>query len=147
MAIVTTEWRYHSHAWHMGERFLVGYPIQGRWHRPALDVVSAYVDQKPEGDLSRKRAEEFGFPIYPTIAEALRCGGDKLAVDAVLIIGEHGNYPKSEYRSDEVPALRVLQAGDRRLPQGRPRGPRLQRQAPVVEVGMGQGDGRRSRGS
>ena len=27
MAIVTTEWRDRSHAWHMGERFLAGYPI------------------------------------------------------------------------------------------------------------------------
>jgi hypothetical protein len=34
--------------------------------------------------------------VYPTVAEALRCGGDKLAVDAVLIIGEHGNYPRNE---------------------------------------------------
>jgi hypothetical protein len=96
LAIVTTEWRFHSHAWHMGERFLVGYPIRGRWHRPPLQVVAAYVDQHPKGDLSRKRSEEFGFPLYPSVAEALRCGGDKLAVDAVLVIGEHGHYPKNE---------------------------------------------------
>ena len=142
MAVITTEWRYHSHAWHMAERFLVGYPINGRWHRPPFDVVSAYVDQNPDNDLSRKRSAEFGFPIFPTVAEALRCGGKELAVDAVLIIGEHGEYPKNEYRPDEIPALRVLQAGHRRLPQGRPRGPGLQRQAPVVEVGVGEGDGR-----
>jgi len=97
LAVVTTEWRYRSHAWHMAERFLVGYPRQGGWHRPPLDVVSAYVDQFPEGDLARGRSEEFKFPIYPSVAEALRCGGDRLAVDAVLIIGEHGRYPKSEY--------------------------------------------------
>ena len=97
LAVVTTEWRYHSHAWHMGERFLVGYPINGRWHRPPLDVVAAYVDQQPENDLSRSRSQEFGFPIYPTIAEALRCGGNELAVDAVLVIGEHGNYPRNDF--------------------------------------------------
>ena len=34
--------------------------------------------------------------MYPTIAEALRCGGDKLAVDAVLSVGEHGDYPRNE---------------------------------------------------
>ena len=34
--------------------------------------------------------------MYPTIAEALRCGGSKLAVDGVLIIGEHGDYPRNE---------------------------------------------------
>src|SRR3954469_18120463 len=84
LAIVTTEWRYRSHAWHMGERFLAGYPIQGAWHRPRLDVVSAYVDQTPKNDLSKQRAKESGFTIYPTIAEALRCCSDKLAVDAVL---------------------------------------------------------------
>src|SRR3954463_8542662 len=90
LAIITTEWRYLSHAWHMGERFLVGYPARGRWHKPALEVISAYVDQTPANDLSRKRAREFGFTIYPKVAEALRGGGGRLAVDAVLIIGEHG---------------------------------------------------------
>jgi hypothetical protein len=103
MAIVTTEWRYHSHAWHMGERFLVGYPLKGKWHKPDFEVVSVYVDQKPENDLSRKRAEEFGFTIYPTIAEALRYGGDRLAVDAVLIIGEHGKYPRNELGQTQYP--------------------------------------------
>jgi hypothetical protein len=93
LAVVTTVWRYGSHAWHMAERFLLGYPLRGAWHRPELEVVAAYVDQTPEGDLSRRRAEEFGFTIYPTIAEALRRGGDRLAVDAVLIVGEHGDYP------------------------------------------------------
>jgi hypothetical protein len=87
----------------MAERFLVGYPINGRWHRPAFDVVSAYVDQFPEKDLARKRSSEFGFKIYPSIAETLRCGSDKMAVDAVLIIGEHGDYPKSEFEQTKYP--------------------------------------------
>jgi hypothetical protein len=103
MAVITTEWRYHSHAWHMAERFLAGYPVDGHWHQPPFDVVSAYVDQYPDNDLSRQRSEEFGFQLYPSIAETLRCGGDKLAVDAVLIIGEHGNYPKSEYEQTKYP--------------------------------------------
>jgi hypothetical protein len=103
LAVVTTVWTYHSHAWHMAERFLHGYPIGGKWHHPEFEVVAAYVDQKPEGDLSRSRADEFGFRIYPTIAETLRCGGDKLAVDAVLIIGEHGDYPKNEFGQKEYP--------------------------------------------
>ncbi|MDA1013263.1 MAG: hypothetical protein O3A00_02290 [Planctomycetota bacterium] len=103
LAIVTTEWRFHSHAWHMGERFLVGYPIQGRWHQPPIDVVSVYVDQTPKNDLSRQRSKEFGFPIYPTIGEALRCGGNKLAVDAVLVIGEHGDYPRNDIGQKKYP--------------------------------------------
>lgn len=87
----------------MAERFLVGYPIRGQWHQPEFEVVAAYVDQFPENDLSRKRSAEFGFPIYPSVAEALRCGGEKLAVDAVLIIGEHGQYELSEYGQTKYP--------------------------------------------
>ncbi len=96
VAIITTVWTYLSHAQHMGDRFLVGYPRHGKWHKPPLQVVSLYVDQKPQGDLSAQRAAEHGFSIYPTIAEALRCGGDKLAVDGIVIIGEHGNYPRNK---------------------------------------------------
>ncbi len=96
LAIITTVWHYLSHAEHMGDRFLVGYPFNGRWHRPEMDVVALYVDQKSEGDQSAQRAREFGLKVYPTIAEALRQGGDSMAVDGVLIIGEHGDYPKNE---------------------------------------------------
>ena len=74
----------------------MGYPTEGRWHRSPLELVSTYMDQFPENDLSRARSREFGFPIYPTIAEALRCGGDKLDVDGVLLVGEHGKYPVNE---------------------------------------------------
>jgi hypothetical protein len=108
MAIVTTVWRYLSHAQHMGDRFLVGYPMNGRWHEPQLDVVSLYVDQTPKGDLSRQRAKEFGFKVYPSIAEALRVGGKKLAVDAVLVIGEHGDYPRNEIGQKKYPRHRLF---------------------------------------
>lgn len=103
LAVVTTEWRDRSHAWHMAERFIAGYPVRGRWHRPAVDVVSAYVDQFPANDLSRARAKEAGFTIHRTVAEALRCGTDRLAVDAVLVIGEHGNYPDNEFGQKKYP--------------------------------------------
>src|SRR5208337_3985111 len=96
LAIIATVYRYLSHAQHIGDRFLVGYPHGGTWRRPDMKVVSLYVDQKPPEDQSAERAREFGFQIYPTIAEALRCGSDRLAVDAVLIVGEHGDYPQNE---------------------------------------------------
>jgi len=96
IAVVTTVYRYLSHAQHLVDRFLVGYPRDGAWHRPDMKVVSLYVDQKPEGDQSAARAKEFGFDVYPTIAETLRCGGGRLAVDAVLVIGEHGEYSRNE---------------------------------------------------
>ena len=96
IAIVATVYRYLSHAQHIGDRFLVGYPKDGTWHKPDMQVVSLYVDQKPAGDQSADRAREFDFTVYPTIAETLRCGGSKLAVDAVLVIGEHGEYSRND---------------------------------------------------
>jgi hypothetical protein len=96
IAVIGSIYRYLSHVQHIADRFLVGYPLKGTWHRPDMKVVSLYVDQKPEGDQSAARAKEFGFTVYPTITEALRCGSDKLAVDAVLLIVEHGDYPRDE---------------------------------------------------
>ena len=95
IAAVVTEHRQRAHAQHFVDRFLWGYPWHGRHHRPPMDLVALYTDQVPEGDLSRARR----FPsmkIYPTIAEALTLGGEKLAVDGVLLIGEHGRYPRNE---------------------------------------------------
>ena len=108
MAIVTTTWWERSHAWHMGTRFLVGYPNQGQWHRPNIEVVSAYVDQVKDNDLSHRRAKEFGFTIYPTIAQALRNGKDQLDVDCVLLIGEHGDYERNEYGQKLYPRYRLF---------------------------------------
>jgi hypothetical protein len=96
IAVIGSIYRYLSHVQHIADRFLVGYPLRGTWHRPDMKIVSLYVDQKPTGDLSEQRAKEFDFKVYPTIAEALRCGGDKIAVDAVLLIAEHGEYPRNE---------------------------------------------------
>ena len=96
VAVVATVYRYLSHAQHIVDRFLIGYPLAGAWHKPNIKVVSLYVDQKPEGDQSSLRAKEFGFEVYPTIGETLRCGTARLSADAVLIIGEHGDYPVND---------------------------------------------------
>lgn len=96
IALIGTEMRLHSHAQHFIDRFLLGYPWNGRWQPPAVDLVSLYLDQFPDGDLARARAAQHHVPLYPTIAEALTLGTSKLAVDGVVIIGEHGNYPRNE---------------------------------------------------
>ena len=123
IAIIATIYRLQSHAQHMGDRFLVGYPYGGVWRKPNVKVVSLYVDQKPEGDLSGARAQEFGLTVYPSIAEALRCGGREMAVDAVLIIAEHGNYPRNEKGQILYPryeffeeCVRVFEADGRSVP-------------------------------
>jgi len=97
IAAVVTEYRKASHAQGIVDRFLDGYGWESRHYRPSVDIVSLYVDQKPEGDLSREREQRHpGLKIYPTIAEALTRGGGRLAVDGVLLIGEQGRYPVNE---------------------------------------------------
>ncbi len=97
LAAVVTEYRKFSHAQHIVDRFLFGYGWGGHHHKPDMDVVSLYVDQRPAGDLSRSRAAEFPkLRIAPTIADALTDGGRTLSVDGVLLIGEHGTYPRNE---------------------------------------------------
>jgi hypothetical protein len=96
VALIATEVRRHSHAQHFIDRFLEGFGWDGQWHHPRVQLVSLYVDQFPEGDLARDRSARFNVPIYPSVEEALNRGGSKLAVDGVVVIGEHGKYPKNE---------------------------------------------------
>ena len=97
IAALTTIYRQYSHAQHIVDRFLEGYSWEGRRHRPPMDVVSLYVEQVEENDLSRERANRYPqMKIYPTIADALTLGENKLAVDGVLLIAEHGKYPENE---------------------------------------------------
>ena len=97
IAAIVTEYRKYSHGQHIVDRFLEGYGWNSRHHHPPMDLVSLYVDQRPESDLSRDRAERFPqMKIYPTVADTLTLGGSDLAVDGVLLIGEHGSYPTNE---------------------------------------------------
>jgi hypothetical protein len=97
IAALTTIYHKYSHSQHIVDRFLEGYGWEGRHHRPPMDVVSLYVEQIGENDWSRERVKRHSqLKSYPTIAEALTLGGNKLAVDGVLLIGEHGDFPNNE---------------------------------------------------
>jgi hypothetical protein len=53
--------------------------------------------------------EKHKVPIYPTIRETLCRGGKKLAVDGVLLIGEHGEYPYNEKGQHLYPRRRFFE--------------------------------------
>jgi hypothetical protein len=94
LAVVSTVWHYLSHTYHIAGRFLDGYLKGDEYHFPEFGVASAYVEQvKPGQDLSRELAKEHGFRLSETITDALTLGTGKLAVDGVLLIAEHGDYP------------------------------------------------------
>jgi hypothetical protein len=110
LAAIVTVYRKYSHAQHIVDRFLEGYGWNGTHHHPPMELVSLYVDQTPADDLSRERAQRFpGMKIYPTIAEALTLGGNRLAVDGVVIVGEHGDYPKTPKGQVQYPRYRFFQ--------------------------------------
>jgi hypothetical protein len=92
VAAVVTEYRKWSHADVIVGKIIEGFTYDGG-AGPAMQVVSMYVDQFPAADMSRALATKYGFTIYDNIEKALTLGGNKLAVDGVLCIGEHGKYP------------------------------------------------------
>jgi hypothetical protein len=123
VAAVFTEFRHRSHAHDLLENFLEPYLFNGRWHNPAVEVVSFYADQFPANDMARAVARDYKIPLHRTIAEALCLGGSRLAVDAVLIIGEHGDYPVNDRGQREYPRKRffdetvaVIRASGRPVP-------------------------------
>lgn len=152
LAILGSVYSLGSDMQSLADRFLVGYPKDGDWHMPNVQVVSVYVDQRarraaaapsgydlsmrgiklapagatvrkpadeqqseharatrpaasmqsspqetgPGNDLSEARSKQFGFRLSPNIPDALRCGGDKIAVDAVLTVVEQDDYPSND---------------------------------------------------
>ncbi|MFH1084791.1 MAG: hypothetical protein V1772_03410 [Chloroflexota bacterium] len=123
IAAIITEYRPLSHADVIVGKFLRGFPCDDGLHPPRVRIASMYLDQTPENDTGVATAQAFGVPIYPTIEEALKLGGDSVAVDGVLLIGEHGDYPPNEVGQKMYPrhyffesVANVLAAEGRSLP-------------------------------
>lgn len=95
LAVLTTVYRPMSHAFHIAGRFLHGYAREGALHVPKHFVRSICVEQVPDNDLSRDLAREFGCKWTRSVSDAL-LDGNKLLVDGILLIGEHGNYPRND---------------------------------------------------
>lgn len=109
IAAIVTEYRPNSHADVIVGRWLEGFELDGTGARPQTKLTALYTDQVPKNDLSRPLAKKHGVPIYASIREALCRGGDKLAVDGVLLIGEHGNYPYNEKKQHLYPRRRFFE--------------------------------------
>lgn len=108
VAVVTTVYRHNSHGDMFVTRLLEGYSLDGRGPFPSLRLASLYVDQVPDNDLSRPMAAKHTFLLADAPQAALTLGGESLAVDGVLLIAEHGNYPKSETGQVQYPKRRLF---------------------------------------
>ncbi len=107
VAGVVTEYRHNSHADVILSRLLLTDTLDGKGNPSALELASLYTDQRPSGDTSRLLAASHGFRVSETVADALTLGTGELAVDAVLLIAEHGNYPRSETGNIVYPKRRL----------------------------------------
>jgi len=96
IAAIITEYRPNSHADVIVTKYLKGFPTDEGLIPARTDIASMYVDQFADNDMGRLVAQEHGVPIYPSIVQALTLGGTDLAVDGVLLIGEHGDYAWNE---------------------------------------------------
>jgi hypothetical protein len=67
-----------------------------------------FTEQIPKQDISRERAKKYHVPIFRTVVDALTLGGDKLAVDGVLLIGEHGDYPSNDKEQKLYPRFEMF---------------------------------------
>jgi hypothetical protein len=93
IACVVTYWAAPgSHADWIITKLLDGYWWKGAHTPSRVDVVSAYIHQLQESGLGQKVCKSKGIPIYSTVREALTLGGNELAVDGVVLVGEHGIY-------------------------------------------------------
>jgi hypothetical protein len=109
IAALTTAYFRYSHADDIITKFIEGYSVVGRTHLPHCKVVSLYIEQFPQTDIGRGMAARYNIPLYDRPAAALRCGGEDLAVDGVLLIGEHGDYPYNEKGQHLYPRRRLFE--------------------------------------
>ncbi len=108
VAGILTWYKQGSHADVLIGKILEGWRYDGGVG-PRLELASLYVDQFPEDDMARALSEKHGFPIFDSIEDALSLQSDSLAVDGVLSIGEHGDYPTNSKGQKLYPRRRFFE--------------------------------------
>lgn len=109
IAAIVTAYYHNSHADVLVSRLLETDTLDGKGRRPRLALVSLYTDQVPANDISRKLMAAHRIPIHKTVEDALTLGTGKLAVDGVMLVAEHGDYPRSDTTQIEYPKRRLFE--------------------------------------
>ena len=108
IAAISTSYYFRSHSDNFITRFLEGHWIGPVFHPPSCEIVSIYVDQIRQTDISQRLAMAYGVRTCSSITEALTLGGSELQVDGVLLIVEHGDYPRNERAQKLYPRFEFM---------------------------------------
>ena len=123
VAGVTTIYRHNSHSDVLLTRLMKTDTLDGKGLAGSVKLASITTDQIAENDLSRRFGKEHSVPIFESVAGALTLGTGHLAVDGVMLIAEHGHYPRSDTGQTIYPKRRlfgevieIFQKSDRVVP-------------------------------
>jgi hypothetical protein len=123
IACLSSTYHVRSHSDNFITRFLEGYWIHEKYYEPPFEVASLWIDQIHPADIGVRLAEAYGVRLSSSIADALTLGSGKLAVDGVLLVCEHGNFPHNEKNQQLYPryeyfeqAVKVFRESGRSCP-------------------------------
>lgn len=95
LAVILTQYGAGSHGVCYCTKFLEGKQFDDHYEAPRCEVASMHLMEIASNDVGIATAKRHNIPLYPTVANALCLGGDTLAVDGVVLVGEHGTYPSN----------------------------------------------------
>ena len=98
VAAVLTAYEKGLHAGVLIGKILEGWKQDGG-AGPALKLASTYVEQFIDKDMARAMAKKYDVPLFDTIEQAVAVGSDRIPVDGVISIGEHGSYTSRGVRN------------------------------------------------
>jgi hypothetical protein len=109
VAAVVASWFPNSHPDVILGRIIKTYTMDGKGEAPQLQLVSVYRDKPTDRDITPQLAQEYGFKVCDTIADALTLGTGKLAVDGVILSTEWADYPVSPTGQTMYPHRRMFE--------------------------------------
>lgn len=108
VAGVTTLYQKNTHADVLLGRVLETDTLDKQGRESGLKLVSLYVDQIGDDDISGDLSRQYGFPVFDQVGETLMLGKNQLSVEGVILVAEHGDYPRSDVGQTIYPKRRLF---------------------------------------